>query len=525
MWWLLACAASAPIVVAEAPGDAIYLTMVDRFADGDPSNNATIDLSDPQAFHGGDLRGVTAHVDDLAKLGVGTVWLTPIFAMRTEKLEGHGAFHGYWVKDPYALEPRFGTEADLAALRDALHARGMRLVLDLVWNHVSFDAPLRTEKPQWFHPSLPIVNWDDPVERETHEVHGLPDLAQEDPEVSAWLVGAATRWAAYADGFRIDAVRHMPLESQRAMGAAVDSAAGRHVWRVGEVFDGDAARLAASWEGGGFDAVFDFPLRYALIDVGCHSADPGRIASVLASDRLYKDPSALVTFVDNHDTSRLITECEGDVERAGRTIDLWLALRGTPSITWGTETATPGKGEPENRASFDWAAPQPLADHLRDGLAKRRTSPALAHGTTRVVALSPKLLVLDRTLAEKTVRVAWSDGAATWDGHTLVDGVTTWDEPNGGGAPAAASPVSFRVTGLPEGVQARVVGSAPELGAWDPSRAPVLSSAGDLTVSLPEGVVAWKVVVADGAAWRWADGADSYAWVRAGAADFLRSWP
>lgn len=520
MWWLFACTSPVvppPVVPPPAaPSDAIYLVMVDRFANGDAANDGTIDVADPQAFHGGDLKGVLERVDHLADLGVTTVWLTPIFAMRTDKFEGHGAFHGYWVKDPYALEPRFGTEADLAALRDALHARGMRLVLDLVWNHVSFDAPLRTERPGWFHPSLPITNWDDPVERETHEVHGLPDLAQEDPEVATWLVGAATRWAAYADGFRIDAVRHMSLDAQRSMGASVDAAAGRHLWRVGEVFEGDPTRLAASWEGGGFDAVFDFPLRYALIDVACKGAHPGRLASVLSSDRLYKDPSALVTFLDNHDTSRLITECGGDVAKAGRAIDLWLALRGTPSITWGTELPIAGAGEPDNRASYDWSAAETLEKTLRDGLARRKATPALATGTTRVVELTDDRLVLERALGGVAVNVTWSPA-----------GVTVSDAVTGQGPSLAPAPVRFVVSGLPSGVEARVVGSAPELGAWDPARAPILLGDADrrVEVALPLGVVAWKVAVADGAGWRWADGPDSYAWMRAGNSEFTRAWP
>ena len=502
-----------PAVGGRAPGDAIYLVMVDRFANGDAVNDGSIDLSDPQAFHGGDLRGVLDRVDHLSELGVRTVWLTPIFAMQTSKFEGHGAFHGYWVSDPYALEPRFGTETDLAALRDALHARGMRLVLDLVWNHVGYDSPLRAAHPSWFHAPLPIVDWNDPVQRETHEVHGLPDLRQEDPEVAAWLVGAAVRWAAYADGFRIDAVRHMPLDAQKSMGASVDAAAGRHLWRVGEVFEGDPTKLEASWEGGGFDAVFDFPLRYALIDVACHDAHPGRLASVLSSDRLYRDPAALVTFVDNHDTSRLITECGGDVGRAGRAIDLWLVMRGTPSITWGTELPIAGAGEPDNRASFDWTAPRGLEGALRDGLARRRSIPALATGTTRVVDLTDSQLVLERAASGRVVHVAWSTKPGTWEGHSLDVGVTVWE----GGVPVvptAPARVTFDLSGLPVGVEARVVGSAPELGAWDPARAPVLVGDGarrQVEVTLPEGVFAWKLVFADDTGWRWGDGADRYA--------------
>ena len=81
------------------PADLIYLVMVDRYSNGNPENDGEIDLADPQAWHGGDLQGITNHLDDLVALGVKTLWLTPISASRQEKFGEWGAFHGYWVED------------------------------------------------------------------------------------------------------------------------------------------------------------------------------------------------------------------------------------------------------------------------------------------------------------------------------------------------------------------------------------------------------------------------------------------
>ena len=100
-----------------ANGDSIYFVLVDRFANGDPSNDGVVDRADPQAFHGGDLQGVLEHLDDLQRLGVGAVWLSPVFKMRTEKLHGHGAYHGYWVDDFTSVDPRFGETALLHGSR------------------------------------------------------------------------------------------------------------------------------------------------------------------------------------------------------------------------------------------------------------------------------------------------------------------------------------------------------------------------------------------------------------------------
>ena len=88
-----------------------------------------------------------------------TVWLSPIFAMRTEKFHGYGAYHGYWTSDFGAIEPRFGDEALLKKLSAELHRRGMKLVLDVVLNHVAPDSPLTKAHPDWFHDEGGITDW------------------------------------------------------------------------------------------------------------------------------------------------------------------------------------------------------------------------------------------------------------------------------------------------------------------------------------------------------------------------------
>lgn len=184
---------SAPVSSAPRPAG-IYFVMVDRFENGDASNDGVVDAKDPQAFHGGDLAGLIARLDWISALGFDTVWVSPLSKMRTEKYHGYGAFHGYWTYELGALEPRFGDELLLARLRSELDRRGMKLVLDLVLNHVGPDAPLVKQKPEWFHGRGGVTNWDDPEQLVMHDVHGLPDLATEKPEVFAHLVDGARRW-------------------------------------------------------------------------------------------------------------------------------------------------------------------------------------------------------------------------------------------------------------------------------------------------------------------------------------------
>ncbi|MBL8921635.1 MAG: hypothetical protein JNJ54_22430 [Myxococcaceae bacterium] len=172
----------------------IYFVMVDRFANGDRANDGDADPRDPHGFHGGDLKGLLSKLDWLEELGVDTVWLSPVFGMRTTKWHGYGAFHGYWTWDLTTIEPRFGDEALLVKVSDELHRRGMKLVLDLVLNHVGPDAPLLTQRPEWFHRKGGVTDWNDPVQLTTWDVHGLPDLATERADVVKYLTDASRRW-------------------------------------------------------------------------------------------------------------------------------------------------------------------------------------------------------------------------------------------------------------------------------------------------------------------------------------------
>lgn len=520
---------------AQAPvsdrADAVYFVMVDRFRNGDPSNDGAVDRSDPQAFHGGDLRGVIDDVPRLAALGFRTVWLSPVWDTRDERIGPWGAFHGYWVEDPGAVEPRFGTEAELRELRDALDARGMGLVLDFVANHVAPDAALRDERPDWFHHAGEITDWSDPEQVVTHDVHGLPDLAQENPEVTDWLLGHATRWqqTLQPEGFRLDAVRHVPSTFWRALSDAL-RAEDRHVTLVGELFDGDPAAVAASWQGGGFSGMFDFPLHYALLDVACDGQPPGRLASALQADAEYPDPTRLWTFLDNHDLPRAAARC--DRAELDQALALLLSVRGRPVITWGTELGLDGAEEPANRADFDWDAARPWESVLAQGLALRAEWSGLRAAERRFLALDDELvawvqadgggaalIALNRGATERTLALPRLEPPETrWveprrevpvTGEVTVPpgglGVWTARARSRGGfhgwldAPPPTHDVTVRVTGAPGPVA--LVGAGERLGRWNPADGVLTRADGAdqvASLSVPEGsVLEYKLVAGD----------------------------
>ncbi len=452
----------------------IYFLLVDRFLDGDPANNGAVDLADPQAFHGGDLAGVTAKLDYLRELGVDTLWLGPITQMRTEKFHGWGAYHGYWLDDPLALEPRFGATPDLDALARGARARGIGLVLDTVYNHVAPDHPLVSSHPQWFNHRGPITDWQDPDQLVRGEVHGLPDLDVDQPEVRDWLGRATDHWISVASpaALRLDAVRHLPAAFVRTMG---DRARARGVPVWGEVFDGNVSNVVARQREAALDAVFDYPLYYALRDVVCGSAPVAQLAAVL--DRGKALPGeAWITFVDNHDTPRVASACGAGWEPEAA-IELIFALRGRPMITWGTEFLLAGADEPDNRADMRWAFDGQATDRvawLRSLAERRRGSRALSRGSTRVVALGDDFAAWERQEGQERRWVVYNEG----DGPVTVAGVTfdgravsVFDPGNIESPRLRAGWHRFASdVHLAPGDRLRVVGDAPELGAWDPAR-------------------------------------------------------
>ncbi len=513
-----------------APGGLVYFVMVDRFANGDRSNDGKVDLEDPAAFHGGDLQGVLDRLDWLQGLGVRTVWLSPVFAMRPDKYGPWGAFHGYWTWDLNQVDPRFGNEALLTRLSDALHQRGMRLVMDLVLNHVGPDAPLAKEKPSWFHRQGGITDWNDPQQLVNGDVHGLPDLATEREDVYQFLLDASLKWIRVArpDGFRLDAVKHLPLAFWSRFNRDIRNATRPDFELLGEMLDGDPEHVARVQREGGFTTMFDFPLHFAIVDVFCKGQSAARLGAVLTSDRLYPSPGTLTTLADNHDLPRLMTQCGNDLEKASQALAFLLTARGDPSIIWGTESGQKGEKDPLNRSSMQFAQ-APLSAEITRWTSLRATSPALDHGVTRVIEASRDVFASLRLVDDQAALFVFNRAAVEWKAPALEG---TWNQPlvvaprsvklflargsfklqtaaaralSGGTAPTRD--VRFVARGASQDDDVRVVGSGPELGSWRPEAGLKLTGAMG-SAKLPiDGVFEFKLAVKSGSGpWRWNTG-------------------
>jgi neopullulanase len=359
--------------------DVIYLVMTDRFADGDPANNQPgYDRAAPHAWHGGDFTGLIEHLDYLHDLGVTALWTTPV----ASNAGMTDSYHGYAATDLYAVDPHFGTLDDYRALAAGLHTRGMKLILDLVPNHIGVHHPWVDDPPapDWLHGTAaahPAISYDFNQLVDPHAppassrsvtdgwfTDSMPDLNQENPLVEQYLIQNALWWVQTAgvDGLRLDTFSYVRRAFWHDFHATLHAAFPR-LTTVGEVFNGDP-RITSFFAGGearigpdglvdtGLDTPFDFPLYFTLRDVLAHGRPMTALAETLRADALYPHPEQLVTFFGNHDTVRFVSEPGSSPAKLRLAFGLLATLRGTPEIYSGDEIALAGTADPDNRHDF-----------------------------------------------------------------------------------------------------------------------------------------------------------------------------
>jgi glycosidase len=355
--------------------DVLYLIMTDRFADGNPANNQPgYDRSAPRGWHGGDLAGIEQHLDYLQQLGITAVWTTPVASNGAMP----DSYHGYAATDLYAVDGHFGTLADYRHLSDSLHAKGMKLVIDLVPNHIGVQHPwvLDPPAPEWCHgtlqqhrgtqhdfyqlvdPHAPRAAWRDITGGWFTDA--MPDLNQENPLVSAYLIQNALWWVETAnlDGIRIDTFPYVDRAFWHDFHSRLHSVY-PHLTTVGEVFHRDP-EVTSFFAGGvahrgidtSLDTPFDFPVYFTLRDVLAHGKPMTALAGVLRQDALYPHPERLIPFEGNHDTTRFLTEAGGSVPKLKLALGILATLRGMPQIYSGDEIGMPGGEDPDNRHDF-----------------------------------------------------------------------------------------------------------------------------------------------------------------------------
>ncbi|HEX9892828.1 MAG TPA: alpha-amylase family glycosyl hydrolase [Gemmatimonadales bacterium] len=434
------------------PDDVIYLLMPDRFANGDPSNDnpavspGLVDRTKGRYYHGGDLVGVRQRLPYLKSLGITAIWFNPIYdnsnaLNRRETYEGQPItdYHGYGAVDFYAVDEHFGDLAGFRQLVDQAHGHGIKIILDMVANHTGPYHPwvASSPTPTWFNGTTEnhLANtWQvwtlaDPYSstavREA-TLNGwfaniLPDLNQDDPEVARYIIQNSLWWVGVSgiDGIRQDTWPYVPRRFWRDWMTALKREFPK-LRVVGEVWDGNPA-LVAFFEGGRpqfdgiddkVDLLFDFPLFYPMRRAFGEGGHLREVAQMLSHDRLYRDPTSLVTFLGLHDVQRFMNEKGATPAGLKLAYTFLLTTRGTPLIYYGDEIGLPGGGDPDNRRDFPggWredgrnafeasgrtAEEQSIFSHVQALLKLRASRPGLRGRRTETLVVGEQTLVYRR---------------------------------------------------------------------------------------------------------------------------------
>ena len=368
--------------------DVIYLMMPDRFADGDVANNAVAgmlegtDRSDPNARHGGDFAGVRERLGYLDGLGVTALWFTPVF--ENDMTPEYGAYHGYAATDMYKVDRRFGSNDEFAALVEAAHDRGLKVIMDMIHNHVGDRHWWLADPPtsDWVHDfeRVGVTNYAvtaavDPYASEhDHDrlvdgwfVAEMPDLDQDNDLLAQYLLQNTVWWIEWAgiDGIRMDTYPfpdrdYMARWAEHVLAEYPDFNIVGEAWMSTPPHEAFWQRGFEAANGDGYDShlpsVTDFPLSYAFRDAVAPDGSLDRLYTTLAQDLLYPEPDRLVTFLDNHDTVRFLSRVGEDDAALRMGYAVLMTTRGIPQVYYGTELGManldPSLGDGSKRADM-----------------------------------------------------------------------------------------------------------------------------------------------------------------------------
>ncbi len=370
-------------VMGVSSKDFIYLIMPDRFSNGDPANDIeqgyrdkVCDRRDKFSRHGGDFKGIENKLDYLEQLGVTSLWLTPVIENDMPRMQEWGnsvaGYHGYWFTNHYEIDKRFGGNEGYKNFCNTLHARGMKVIQDAVYNHVG--------NHHWFALDLPMNDWfntsqgtngpnhreevfydpyasvsDKQAMLEGWFVPHLPDLNQRNPFVATFLIQHAI-WTTEEygiDGWRVDTYKYCDEKFMNDCNAALEKEFPR-LTIFGESWVNSTV-ANAYFTRNNMNTVFrhnaagmlDFQTSLAML-AGANEpigwlTGVSKIYTVLSNDFLYRNPQRNCIFLDNHDMDRVFSVLDEDRKKMKIVINWLLTLRGIPQLYYGTEVLMKNK--------------------------------------------------------------------------------------------------------------------------------------------------------------------------------------
>lgn len=359
-------------------GDVLYLIMPDRFAKSSAAISDTTSLrfhlpdnrQNPNARHGGNIKGITEHLDYLDSLGVTAIWVCPIL----ENDMPGGSYHGYATTDYYRVDPRFGSNADWQELVEEAHKRGIKVVMDMIFNHTGIAHPWKEDMPtaDWYnHPEGdvmtnfrlstlhdPYVSQHD-LDRTVNGwfVYGMPDLNQRNNLLRKYLTQNSIWWieSSGINGIRMDTYPYADMEAM-ALWIADVMREYPNFNIVGECWYGNEAG-SAFWQNGAainpsktnLETVMDFKISIDADKFFNAETDPwnglNHLYDHLANDFLFPNPQKILTFLDNHDTDRFLKSQPENLDSWKQALTFLLTSRGIPQLYYGTEILMAGTKE------------------------------------------------------------------------------------------------------------------------------------------------------------------------------------
>lgn len=372
--------------------DVLYMLMPDRFADGNPDNNDIkgmnpykTDRSQPSLRHGGDLEGIRRHLDYFKELGVTALWFTPVL----ENNSPGGSYHGYATTDYYRVDPRFGTNDEYRRLTDEAHAKGLKIVMDMIFNHCGFEHPWINDMPskdwlntpEWLYDrknktkaevnrkymqtTYKLTPTVDPYAsaidlKETVDgwfVPSMPDLNQRNPHVIRYLIQNSIWWIETVgiDGIRMDTYPYADADAMALWMKTIDEEY-PNFNVVGETWVSDPPYTAAwqkdskiSQRNSYLKTVMDFSFHAKINQAKYEDTDGSgngmnRIYENFVYDYLYPDPSSVMAFVENHDTDRFLGNGR-DTAALKQAMAILLTVKRIPQLYYGTEILMNGTKE------------------------------------------------------------------------------------------------------------------------------------------------------------------------------------
>ena len=376
--------------------DVLYMLMPDRFAQGQGHQPQVKgmrpykeDRSQPSLRHGGDLNGIREHLDYFNELGVTALWLTPVLENDSPDSDnGYSTYHGYATTDYYRVDPRFGTTDDYRRLCDEAHQKGLKVVMDMIFNHSGFEHPWTHDMPsrdwlnlpQWLveskgtsdargtsflQTSYKLTPVKDPYAsqvdlKETTEgwfVPTMPDLNQRNPHLMRYLIQNSIWWIETIgiDGIRMDTYPYAFAEGMAQWMKELDEEY-PNFNTVGETWVTEPAYTAAwqkdsrlSEHNSYLKTVMDFSFFDKLAQAKNEETDAwwkglNRLYNSFVYDYLYEDPTHVMAFIDNHDTDRFLGNGH-DSLALKQALALLLTVRRIPQIYYGTEIMMNGTKE------------------------------------------------------------------------------------------------------------------------------------------------------------------------------------